>query len=397
MSVVALKCFVCHVKTDDWRNELRGLRSQHSSTYVTDFIKKILGDYNIKRDIDDVANCICADCLNRFEEYDWTCTMAKQYEKELYDLLIKTEELCCSEVKGEIIAVEPQVERPFVDPLNEFVEQPFRNDEADPETDLVNVMVEPLLILNDKPSDDEDNEDNEVNGLDTGVVEIPEDDPDFNCKLEADSNHEDSEDDEYLPQKRNIKAKKPKVTNIKVEHPNAPPSKKRGRKPKIREPGEVLKPRRKREKRTYECKNCDKTFTKLIEFVVSKQFFIRIFISSLTQNQQLIFFKIIYQAHKKWHREQLIPEFRCSKCFYISENQEAFDAHDKLHENVAPLQCVFCNMTFSFKGTLTKHTRIHVSGLIRPRRIFENVLTYYFVDFSRISEIISAACVESSS
>lgn len=276
MNAAALKCFVCHVKTDDWRNELRGLRSQHSCTFVTDFIRKILGDYNSKRDIDDVENCICADCLNRFEEYDWTCTMAKQYEKELYDLLVKTEELCCSEVKSGVgFDVEPQIERPFADPLNELAEQSFQNDNIDNENDLVDVMAEPLLILKDKPSDEEENV------LDSADIENPDDDPNYNCKLEADSNHEDSEDvedvedvedEEYLPTRKNVKTKTSKVANTEIGSglPNMPPPKKRGRRPKNRNGEEEMKkPRKKREKRTYECKNCDKVFTKLVEFVVN--------------------------------------------------------------------------------------------------------------------------------
>lgn len=266
MDVIALKCFVCHVKTDDWRNDLRGLRSQHSSTYVTDFIKKILGDFNTKRNVDDETNCICADCLNRFEEYDWTCTMAKQYEKELYDLLIKTEELCRSEVKGESIDTTPQIGRPFYDPLTEFTEQPFRNDELDAEVELEKVMAEPLIIPNNKPSDDEDNV------AESEAVDNEDDDPDFNCKIEGDDANDDSEDEEYLP-KKTAKVKKPKVStnNIKSENSNAPTPKKRGRKPKNYEPGEVRPQRKKREKKTYECKNCDKVFNKLIEFVVSER------------------------------------------------------------------------------------------------------------------------------
>lgn len=269
-----LKCFVCHMKTDDWRNELHGLKSQHSSTYVTDFIKKILGDFETKRNVDDQSNCICVDCLNRFEEYDWTCTMAKQYEKELYDLLVHTESLCFTEKKIDMPVgdTEPSIGRPYLDPLTGFVETSFRNDEIDEiaDDDLLNVMAEPLLILKDKQSDEED-----LAALDCGAIENADDDPDFNCKLEADSNHEVSEDDdEYLPQKRIVKAKKTKSNAIKVEDSNVPAPasapKKRGRKPKNRDGAEdPKKSRKKREKKTYECKNCEKIFEKCVEFVVS--------------------------------------------------------------------------------------------------------------------------------
>lgn len=277
---VTIKCFVCHVKTDDWRNDLHGLKSQHSNTFVTDFIKKILGDYNSKRNIDDESNCICVDCLNRFEEYDWTCTMAKHYEKELYDLLVKTDALCFSEIRQtEPIGPNPPIVRSFVDPLTGYVEQTYQVDDTDGDDGVVKMLVEPLLIPKDKLSDDEDI------AVESGAIENLEDDPDFNCKLEADSNHDSnhdfSDDDDYVPQKRIVKVKKPKTNITKVEDPNAPAPKKRGRKPKNRDvqegSEEVTKPRKKREKRTYECKNCDQVFNKCIEFVVSIFFFFTFF------------------------------------------------------------------------------------------------------------------------
>lgn len=105
----------------------------------------------------------------------------------------------------------------------------------------------------------------------------------------------------------------------------------------------------------------------------------------MTRNNAFYFIFIVFfciQAHRKWHREQMIPEFRCPKCFYISENQEAFDEHDKLHENVPLLQCVFCNMTFTCKGTLTKHTRIHVIWYTYTRWTFNFIhIFFHFIQF----------------
>ncbi|XP_031637881.1 zinc finger protein 699-like [Contarinia nasturtii] len=329
-----IKCFVCHVKTDDWRNDLCGLKSQHSCTFITDFMRKILGDFNLSRNIDDVQNCICADCLNRFEEYDWTCTMVKQQEKELYDLLIKSDKLCDAELNRDIgdIGSNVRIDKSIGDdPLIDFTEQ--SNDELTGDDEMIKVMVEPLdvLIPQDKESDEEFDEHN----MDNGAIYNQPEDPDFTVKIEDDSSCEDNEDYDYIPQKRTIKAKRAKPQakpqQVKKDDGELSTPKKRGRKPKNKDLTEETKPRKKREKRSYECKDCEQVFHKLVEYV----------------------------AHRKWHREQLIPEFRCSKCFYISENQEAFEAHAKLHENVPALQCVFCNLTFTFKGTLTKHTRIH--------------------------------------
>lgn len=267
----AMKCFVCHVKTDDWRNDLRGLKSQHSCTFVTEFIKNILGDFNLMRSIDDETNCICADCLNRFEEYDWTCTMAKQYEKELYDLLVKTESLRISELKGEVIDQGPTIyggptiNKPFEDPLIEYSDQPFPNDDDADDGELLKVMVEPIDVL---PPKDDDIQDYTV---DSGAINDSHDDPDFNYKVECDSNSDDdNQDDDYVPEKTPTKPRKTKTSIAKTETSEARQPKKRGRKPKNKDgiAGEK-KPRKKREKKTYECKDCDKTFEKLIEFVVS--------------------------------------------------------------------------------------------------------------------------------
>lgn len=67
MDAVVIKCFVCNIKTDDWRNGLNGLKSQHSDTSIVDFIKQILGDFKSMRNIEDEMNCICGDCLNKIE------------------------------------------------------------------------------------------------------------------------------------------------------------------------------------------------------------------------------------------------------------------------------------------------------------------------------------------
>lgn len=67
MDPVMIKCFVCNIKTDDWRNNLNGLKSQHSNTSIVDFIKQILGDFKSMRHIEDETNCICDDCLNKIE------------------------------------------------------------------------------------------------------------------------------------------------------------------------------------------------------------------------------------------------------------------------------------------------------------------------------------------
>lgn len=201
--------------------------------------------------------------------------MVKQYEKELYDLLLKTDELCNSEDK---VFAETDIEtetkivvKTFGDPLTDFVTEPsIRNEEPDGDEELLKVMVEPLdvPIPKDKQSDDELPYNEE---LDSGAIETQPDDPDFDCKAEDDDSSFDDEDDDYVPQKRKIKPRKSTktVTTIKVEDSEeATPRKKRGRKPKNKDGQNERKPRKKREKKSHECKDCEKIFEKLVDYVV---------------------------------------------------------------------------------------------------------------------------------
>lgn len=89
--MMVIKCYVCNSATDDWRSNLIGLKSQHSNVLVTDLLKKVLNGFQSMRNIDDELNCICIDCLSKIEDYDWICLRAKQSEKDLYNILIQTE------------------------------------------------------------------------------------------------------------------------------------------------------------------------------------------------------------------------------------------------------------------------------------------------------------------
>lgn len=85
------ECFVCSIKTDEWRSGLSGLVSQHSSTRITVLIRTILGAFQSARNVDDELNCICPDCLSRLEDCDWQRQTTQRCERELYDLLVSTE------------------------------------------------------------------------------------------------------------------------------------------------------------------------------------------------------------------------------------------------------------------------------------------------------------------
>lgn len=84
-------CYVCNHAVFNWCRNLTEIKSAHSNTVLIDFIQKFLGDFKSQRQMNDVTNCICLDCLERINAYDLTCQHALQQENQLRDLLLETE------------------------------------------------------------------------------------------------------------------------------------------------------------------------------------------------------------------------------------------------------------------------------------------------------------------
>lgn len=86
-------CFVCNKKSINWSENLRKTKSKHSQTSISVFLQKSvdLGDYVLRRDLNDELNCICAVCLSKIHAYDWTCIKVKEQELELQTMLISTD------------------------------------------------------------------------------------------------------------------------------------------------------------------------------------------------------------------------------------------------------------------------------------------------------------------
>lgn len=87
-------CYFCNVKSEDWRRNLFEVKSQHSGSPIAFFVNKFLGECQSHRSVSEESNCICVECLQKIEEYDWLCTMAKRFESELREVLLKTESSC---------------------------------------------------------------------------------------------------------------------------------------------------------------------------------------------------------------------------------------------------------------------------------------------------------------
>lgn len=303
MDPVIIKCYVCNIKTDDWRSNLIGLKSQHSDTLVTDFIKRFLGDFKSMRSINDEENCICSECLNKIEEYDWTCLLAKRYEKEMYEVLVQTEQVCMSNYT-QIAMLNSQNESD----LNELSEDQSFNNELLVEafTPITQLNFEAAIDeqvkksahfltkeekLDEQPMDEMFNEDN----VDEAIPEN-DSDPEYHEQVDSISSYDEEEDDnddeddvedededdhEFVPISGRSKRKTRSTESGEETTDKQRTSKRRGR-PRVRpvlDSSQKRKPgrpkmkespaRKKREKKSYECKECDIIFVKQVEFVVS--------------------------------------------------------------------------------------------------------------------------------
>lgn len=94
-------CYICNTRVHAWRQNLSKLKLSHSECTISDLLKQFLGDTQSSRDIDSVSNCICVDCFDRLNKYDWLRTTAFRKEKELRDLYLKTEEIHMKNVEEE--------------------------------------------------------------------------------------------------------------------------------------------------------------------------------------------------------------------------------------------------------------------------------------------------------
>lgn len=84
-------CYVCNTESSDWRRNFTAIKSQHTQTPISQFIRKFLGDFQSSRHIDSESNCICVECLQKIDDYDWTCQQAVEQEVKIRDLLWTTE------------------------------------------------------------------------------------------------------------------------------------------------------------------------------------------------------------------------------------------------------------------------------------------------------------------
>lgn len=171
------KCFVCNIKTDEWRSGLCGLMSQHSSTLITVLIRSILGNFQLSRNVDNESNCICSDCLSRIEDCDWQRIAAQRCERELYDLLVQTETQC----KTEQIHTENPILRArlSVEPLLDVKDGTLKQHKHESKDQSTNCDYGSEDVIQEDTADDVDT-DNSDN------------DPSFQCEIEQNTSGDDA-------------------------------------------------------------------------------------------------------------------------------------------------------------------------------------------------------------
>lgn len=84
-------CFVCNTKTQKYCQNLRKIIIKSTGTRLSNLIEKFLNEVGSERQVNDVSNVLCFDCLRKLLSYDQMVLMINNSEKELRDLLSKTE------------------------------------------------------------------------------------------------------------------------------------------------------------------------------------------------------------------------------------------------------------------------------------------------------------------
>lgn len=240
-------CFVCDIKTDEWRCALSGLVSQHSNTPVTVLIRTVLGVFQTTRNIDDELNCICADCLRRIEDCDWQRQAAQRCERELYELLVRTEAQCLA--KQEPPDLEEIVVQPDDTWTTELVDT-FKSSPRKKQSNIENSSKNFKSIKRKTEKNDGVGIKSESESSDSN----DNDDPSLQCQNEPSSSESDSSDDDSKPKAAEIVTRtRSQQTNEKLGHSTVT-------KTEQKEDASSENDEQPRKERRYPCTQCSEVF-----------------------------------------------------------------------------------------------------------------------------------------
>lgn len=84
-------CFACNTKTQKYYQNLRKIVIKSTGTRLSNLIKKFLNEVGSKRQVNDVSDILCSDCLRKLLSYDQRVSLLNNSERELRDVFSKTE------------------------------------------------------------------------------------------------------------------------------------------------------------------------------------------------------------------------------------------------------------------------------------------------------------------
>lgn len=126
-------CYMCNKESSDCQRNLADIKSQHTETPISDLIKRILGDFMPLRKIDDKSNCICVECLQQFNDYDWMCQQVIEQESRLRDLLLTCEPKQQFDIKEEPIEINADTESDSTEIENQSIGTTASNEPSSPQ------------------------------------------------------------------------------------------------------------------------------------------------------------------------------------------------------------------------------------------------------------------------
>lgn len=145
-------CYVCNNKSKLFTRNLNEIKSKHSATPIVEFLRRLVKDYETRRNVDDEFNCICNMCLSKIYSYDWTCVKAKEQEAELRCMLLKTESLWDENRFDTEDSMFDQIDTINENGVIDLIDDDYGNKVNDPvkvETEIkpTNIEIEPIIVV----------------------------------------------------------------------------------------------------------------------------------------------------------------------------------------------------------------------------------------------------------
>lgn len=84
-------CFVCNIETKKYYKRFCEIIIKGTGTRLGNLIERFFNEVGSKRRVNDEFNVLCFDCIGRIQSYDQMVLFVKNSEKELRNIISKTE------------------------------------------------------------------------------------------------------------------------------------------------------------------------------------------------------------------------------------------------------------------------------------------------------------------